>query len=610
MPYASSVRRCFAICLGVLATASIGAAHAPAASAAGFETTTAYDVDITIDPNGDIHVVESIEYDFGSAEHHGIYRDIPTRVWYDDTYDRTYPLRVDSVTGSPGTPVQYAVEDAGNGQTRIKVGDPDQLVTGVHSYRIAYTVQGALDAFADHDELYWNAIGTEWTTGIDRATVEVHAPGEILGVACFQGDRGSSEPCDRSSTQGQTARFAQAGLFPYEGLTVVVGIAKGAVTVQPPILQERWNPARAFAVTPTTGGIGGVVAVLGIAGFGFLAWTRGRDRRYVGSQVDQVMGNPTGESQPVPLGEADAEAPVEYAPPEQIRPGQLGTLIDERANTLDVSATIVDLAVRGFLVIHEIPKEGLFGKPDWRLVRLQADDAALLPYERSLLSALFRDGDDTTLSALRTTFAERLSKVEDALYVDAQRQGWFAARPDKVRSRWRLLGLGLTVLGGAMTVLLAATTHLGLIGLGALVVGLVFLFGAGRMPARTAKGTAMLRRVRGFRQVIATADRYMARWAEQENVFPAMLPYAIVFGLTDKWATTFAALATDPSTTPAMAWYVPINTFSVGGFAEAIDGFTVATSGTMTSTPAGSGASGFSGGFSGGGGGGGGGGSW
>jgi uncharacterized membrane protein YgcG len=604
------VRRWLAIGPAILGLSLGWALLAAPASAGTFETTTAYDVDITIAPQGDIQVVESIDYDFGDSEHHGIYRDIPTRVWYDDTYDRTYPLRVDDVSGSPGTPVQYELEDAGDGMTRIRIGDPDQVITGPHSYRITYTVQGALDAFADHDELYWNAIGTAWTTGIDLATVEVHAPGEIAGVACFQGERGSSVACDRTSKRGTIARFAQSQLFPYEGMTVVVGIEKGAVTVQPPILEERWDPARAFAVTPTTGGVAGAMAVIGIAGFGFLAWTRGRDRRYVGSQVDQVMGNPTGESQPVPVGEGDAEAPVEFAPPEGIRPGQLGTLIDERANTLDVSATIVDLAVRGFLVIHEIPKEGIFGKPDWRLVRLEADEADLRPYERSLLSGLFRDGDDTTLSTLRTTFAERLAKVEEALYVDAQQQGWFAVRPDKVRTRWRLLGVGLTLLGLALTVLLAATTHLGLIGLGALAVGLVFLFGAGRMPARTAKGTAMLRRIRGFRQVIATADRYMARWAEQENVFPAMLPYAIVFGLTDKWAKAFASLATDPAATSAMAWYVPINASSIGGFADAIDGFTVATSGTMTSTPAGSGSSGFSGGFSGGGGGGGGGGSW
>jgi uncharacterized protein (TIGR04222 family) len=330
--------------------------------------------------------------------------------------------------------------------------------------------------------------------------------------------------------------------------------------------------------------------------------------------VDQIMGNPHGESEAVPVGDLDAEGPVEFAPPEGIRPGQVGTLIDERANTLDVSATIVDLAVRGYLQIHEIPKEGFFGKPDWRLVRTDADDGTLLPYERMLLDGLFRDGPETTLSALRTTFAQRLSKVEDSLYADARDQGWFAIRPDRVRLRWRLLGFGLTLLGVVITVVLAATTHLGLIGLAAVLVGLVFWFGAGRMPARTAKGTAMLRRVRGYRRVIDTADRYLARWAEQENEFPKMLPYAIVFGLTDKWAHAFQALAAQaPSGTisPIVPWYVSSGAFSADGFAHAIDGFTVATSGTMSATPAGSGSSGFGGGgFSGGGGGGGGGGSW
>jgi uncharacterized protein (TIGR04222 family) len=354
-----------------------------------------------------------------------------------------------------------------------------------------------------------------------------------------------------------------------------------------------------------------VIALAGLCGFGYLVWTRGRDRRYRGSQVDQIMGNPHGDAERVPVGDADAEGPVEFAPPDGIRPGQIGTLLDERANTIDVSATIVDLAVHGFLQIEEIAKQGLFGKPDWRLTRSDADDASLLPYERSLLEGLFRDGTATTLSALRTTFAERLSKVEDSLYADARDQGWFAIRPDKVRLRWRLIGFGLTVLGIAVTVGLAATTHLGLLGAAALVVGLVFWFGAGRMPARTAKGTAMLRRVRGYRRVIDTADRYLARWAEQENEFPKMLPYAIVFGLTDKWAETFRALSAQSPTLPIVPWYVSANAFSVDGFAHAIDGFTVATSGTMTSTPAGSGSSGFGvGGFSGGGGGGGGGGSW
>jgi uncharacterized protein (TIGR04222 family) len=590
---------------------AVAAGHPAAASS--FETIRNYDVDLTVQPNGDLSVVETIVYDFGSEQRHGIYREIPTRLHYNDTYDRVFPLRVDSVSGSAGTPVDYTTEDAGDGKTGIKIGDPDQLITGVHEYQIAYTVQGALNAFANRDELYWNAIGDEWSVTIQRASVRVSTPGPITGVACFQGQQLSSDACQVSAYQGSSARFGEPQIYPGEGLTVVVGITKGAVTVQPPILQERWSPTRAFSLTTVTGSAAGGIALVGICGFGYLVWTRGRDRRYQGSQVDQIMGNPHGESERVPVGDADAEGPVEFAPPDGIRPGQIGTLLDERANTIDVSATIVDLAVRGFLRIEEIPKEGLFGKPDWRLTRSDADDASLLPYERMLLEGLFRDGADTTLSALRTTFAERLSKVEDSLYADARDQGWFAIRPDKVRLRWRLLGFGLTVLGIAITAGLAATTHLGLLGVAALVVGLVFWFGAGRMPARTAKGTAMLRRVRGYRRVIDTADRYLARWAEQENEFPKMLPYAIVFGLTDKWAETFQALSAQAqSSMPAVVpWYVSANAFNAAGFAHAIDGFTVATSGTMTSTPAGSGSSGFGGGgFSGGGGGGGGGGSW
>jgi hypothetical protein len=569
-----------------------------------------YEVVIRIDPGGDIQVTETIVYDFGNEQRHGIHRDIPTRLFFDGSHDRTFPLRVDDVSGSTGTPVGFAIEDAGGGKTRIRIGDPDRTITGSHTYTIAYTVQGALNAFDQHDELYWNAIGDEWSTTIEHATVRVESPGAIVGVACFAGSEGSRLACDTADARGDVARFTHGRLHPYEGLTVVVGIEKGAVAVQPPILVERWSPQRAFELTRVSGGLAGFLLLIGIAGFGYLVWTRGRDRRFVGSPIDQVMGNPDGSADRVPIGEGDAEAPVEFAPPDSIRPGQVGTLIDERANPLDVSATIVDLAVRGFLTIQEIPKEGFFGKPDWRLVRLEAANDALLPYERLLLDGLFRDGPDVTLSSLRSTFAERLATVEENLYVDAARQGWFVGRPDKIRLRWRLLGVGLTALGGALTVALAGITHLGLVGVAALAVGLVFLVGARYMPARTAAGTAMLRRVRGFRRVIDTADRHLARWAEQENVFPTILPYAIVFGLTDRWAKAFAGLAADPTTSSAMGWYVPVHGSSLDRFADAIDGFTVATSGTMTATPAGSGSSGFGGGFSGGGGGGGGGGSW
>ena len=389
------------------------------ASAQGSERIRSYDVKIEIEADDSIVITETIEYDFGgSADRHGIFRDVPTRLRYDDRYDRVYPLHVDSVAATGGASADFVVSTEPGGITRIKVGDPDVTITGVHTYRLLYTVQAAMNGFSDHDELYWNAIGGDWDVPIEHATVVVSGPRGFLAAACYAGPVGSYTACDKKGIDGSTTRFAQKGLFPFEAFTVVVSLPKGAVAEPHPLLVEPWSIDRAFSRTPATLGVSGGLLVLLIAGCAWLFWTRGRDRRYVGSPVDQTMGNPTGDSQAVPLFERGV-APVEFAPPEDLRPGQVGTIVDEQANTLDVTATIVDLAVRGYLTIEEIPKEGWFGKPDWTLHRTDKADGDLLAYERTLLTGLFKDGNDPALSSLKRTFSERLTKVEDELYADA-----------------------------------------------------------------------------------------------------------------------------------------------------------------------------------------------
>jgi uncharacterized membrane protein YgcG len=392
-------------------------------------------------------------------------------------------------------------------------------------------------------------------------------------------------------------------------MSIVAALPPGTVTNALPILEQRWSLQRAFSVTPLTlvASLALLVAVL--AGFSRFAWRRGRDVRFSGSQVDQVMGGPpAGPTQAVPLFE-DGNAPVEFAPPDGLRPGQVGTLIDEEANTLDVSATIVDLAVRKFLVIEELEEKWFLGKPDWRLTRLPAETDGLLPYERSLLEGLFEDGDEVELLDLRKKFAPRLHRVKDALYDEVVRRKWFLRPPDKVRQTWVGIGIAALVAGIGITVLLAWKTNLALLGIPIVIGGLLLLVGAKRMPARTATGTALTRRIAGFRRVVETADEHLAKWAEQENVFTKFLPYAVVFGVTDKWAKTFESLGAEQA--GDMSWYVSTRPFAYVAFADSIDSFAVSTSGVISATPSGSGGSGFSGGgFSGGGGGGGGGGSW
>ena len=141
------------------------------------------------------------------------------------------------------------------------------------------------------------------------------------------------------------------------------------------------------------------------------------------------------------------------------------------------------------------------------------------------------------------------------------------------------------------------------------MAGIVLLFSAKRMPRRTPAGTGMVRRVFGFRTYIETAEAQEMRFQEKENIFSKYLPYAIVFGCTEKWARAFEQLGQQPDTG---SWYVGTHPFTAVAFASSIDHFSMAAVGTISSTPAGSGSSGFGGGgFSGGGGGGGGGGgSW
>ena len=590
-----------------MVAAAVLAVLAAPAMAQSAEVIHSYWVDIRILDSGDLAITEQIDYDFGAESRHGILRTIPTRFPYDDEFDRVYPIEDVSVESATAPSDVEMSEDGGI--TTIRVGDPDVEISGRHTYTLSYRVEGALNGFPDHDELFWNAIGDEWQAPIERVRVTVTAPAAIQRVTCFQGYEGSTEPCGRAEEDGTGAVFAPGRtLFPFEGMTVVVAIPKGAVPEPEPRLEERWAVERAFSVNAGTLAAAAIVAGLFGAVLGRLWWREGRDRRFVGSQIDQVMGSSTGESEPVPIGEGDFEAPVEFAPPENVRPGQIGTLIDERANVIDVTATIIDLAGRGYLLIREIPKEGLFGKLDWTLIRLEKEESDLLVYERRLLDGLFRDGDEVTVSALKTTFAERLHGVEESLYADAMRQKWFRARPDTVRTRWAGRGVFLLVGGAALTFVLARWTHWGLVGLPVIVAGFALALMARQMPARTAKGTAMLRRIRGFRRVIATAEQHMARWAEEENVFTRYLPYAIVFGLTSKWAKAFEDLGIQPDTS---SWYVGPRMFTAAAFADSIDGFATTTGGTLASTPASSGSSGFGGGgFSGGGGGGGGGGSW
>jgi uncharacterized membrane protein len=590
-----------------LAVAVVLAPPGAGAQAEASERIERYSVEMAVQEDGTLAVTETIDYQFGAEPHHGIYRDIPVRERYDDERDRRYPIDGVAVSSPTGAPAQTRVSDEG-GTLRIRIGSPDETVTGAHTYVISYRVHGALNAFDDRDELYWDAVGTYWDVPVRSAHVVVTAPAAVTRVACFSGWEGTDEPCPDARLSDGQASFSAVDLGSNEGLTVVAALPKGAVAEPEPILEDRDPGGDAFDAN----WIAGLGAALSTGVAGTAIWQvlrRGRDERWTGSAVDAAFGNPTGEVERVGLLERP-DGPVEFVPPDGIRPGEVGTLLDERANPIDVSASIVDLAVRGYLRIEELERTGVLSRrPDYRLVRLREPGSELRDYERVLLEGLFRDGAEVELSDLKYEFASRLKEVQSALYDDVVARGWFRKRPDHDRTKAALTGVLVAAAGVGLTFLLAARTRYALAGLPLVLGGIVLLALAGRAPARAAAGRAMYGRVLGFRQLFEAGELDRARFAEQQHLFTDYLPYALVFGLVGRWAQAFEGLALEQAAT---GWYVAPHAFTALVLADSLDDVATTSAGTLsvTQSTSSSGGSGFSGGFSGGGGGGGGGGSW
>jgi hypothetical protein len=582
---------------------------APIPTLGGFEQIRSYLVDIAVRPDASMDVVETIEYEFPREPRRGIFRDFRLSQPCNEEWNRVYPLRrvsASSPTGAPTPWVREGIEGVGGG-ARLRIGDPDRTVSGVHTYVIRYRVDGVVSSFPDHEELYWNAIGPGWTVPVFNAVVRVKGPADPFRVACFSGPVGSTAPCDAANVSDGVAGF-QETVLPTGAFTVAVAFPTGTFVEAPQYFEKRWSLARAFSLTPVTVGGSAALGAGVLAGVTALGFVVGRDRRLAGAPTDIAFAPAGSSGVPVPLFE-DGSSPVEFAPPDGIRPAQLAVVRNEAVGNDDISATIVDLAVRGVVRIEE--SGGTKRRPDYRLVLLDRPTDGLLEYERSLITSLFPGMTrEVQLGDLKDSFAGKLATVRGKVYDDAVGRDWFHQRPDKVKARWRGLGVLVFLVGAGLLAAAIAWSELALLPVPILVGGILIVVSAGRFPRRTPAGTGLRRRISGFELFMTDSEAPRARWAEQRGIFSEYLGYAIVLGITGRWAKTFEPLGAE-AIAATTGWYVGREPFSFERFTSATDRFTSAAASTLASTPqSSSGSSGFSGGSSGGGGGGGGGGSW
>jgi Predicted membrane protein (DUF2207) len=245
-------------------------------------------------------------------------------------------------------------------------------------------------------------------------------------------------------------------------------------------------------------------------------------------------------------------------PPHDITPAESGMLLRGHVGSLEVAATLVDLSAKKYLsVVDATPERD--GPPNvhdlaFRLLRPEAEWQKLARHEKTLLRQAFRENEWATLGELRRLLPEIVPAVEEEVKSSLWEKGMTRTDPSGgVMSRWK----GFAYLASLMGMLYGVI--LGQLGLGlhlAEYPGLAFLMIAITMgivvwalqdPVNsTNKGVQTQTYLEGLRLFIATVDADRLQRLDRYQ-FDAVLPYAILFGIEQKWAGAFRQLTVQPS---------------------------------------------------------------
>ncbi|MDI9369339.1 MAG: DUF2207 domain-containing protein [Synergistaceae bacterium] len=649
------MKRAFSLPIIVIFALSLCLSASPLAAE---ERITNFEVFAEIGEDASLVVTERISIVAEGKEiKRGIIRSIPTDFTDGEGTRRRAPLELVSAL-LDGNPVEVQVSRAGE-RIEFRLGDPEKLLPpGEHVFEISYRTSGQLGFFTEHDELYWNVTGDDWSFVIEQASFRARLPGREYGegfssVEFYTGEAGEKGR-DARALPDMTVESSKP-FVPGTGFTVVFTWPKGIVS--PPA-----EPAPPVELL----GRGTVMAIhlgmpiLLLAVMFILWWKWGRDP----------------ESRPaIPL----------FTPPEGVEAGFARyvrtMMIDDRS----FAAMILGIAVKGALTIQEtgfipgeIPKaqtlpagaesalkllSKLAGKSfRLRLDRDRMNDAGLTDEERRITEDLF--GATRTEVHLSSADAPVLMDAFNRMVKSFKQRGkpllstnlgkWLIGaalfeiyalsmflltitsgfvRADFVipflAASFLLVPLSIPVPSGkgrfSTKILLrfifpglfilftfflwygglfegGFEDAIGLLG-SLLSVGVLLVFKQ-LLKVRTEEGTRLNESIEGLRMFITAAEKHRLESLppdETPKLFEKLLPYAFSLDVAETWANRFqnvlASAGYDPS------WYSgDLNAFtSAAGVAAFASGFSSAvSSGTRQSGSDGGGSSGGGGGGGGG----------
>lgn len=540
---------------------AVGLLNADVARAEQTVTWQRYDVTIDLRDDGSFHITERQQILFEGGSFSGGFAILPLdrmdRISNISIYEEGSARRVryrevawDDFTEAPRT---YTYREAG-GELEINWGFPE-TEDDSRTFTLEYDVEGALRVYetatGTRQQIWWTAVSRDVTeiATVEEATVTINLPVAVDPATAMLGEDGDEAAVDHSN-DGQVWSWSRFNMRPGDEFIVRLEVPK-IVEARVPAWQAPGDAQRlAGEERSDRQALYDVIAIglglLGLAGGGALLYglwySRGRDP-HVGLVAEFLP-----------------------APPDDLPPGAAGALIDEVAHERDMVATLVDLGRRGVLKIDE---EAQGSGRDFSITRI-AGEASLLPFEQSLIEALFsRNGstDEVRLSAAKAGFARSAEAIKEKMYAELVKRGYFAESPEATRRRWkrtsRWLGIGAVAAGfllvqGPVDFSGSFLFPIGVAGFLAMVLSRL----SNALPEKTLKGAEATAKWNAFRRYLTDIEKY-DKVAESKEIFDKYLPYAVAFGLEQGWVRKFAAAGAAPP-----AWYGPVATAPVGDWTE------------------------------------------
>lgn len=485
-----------------------------------------------VSPDASMTVTETIDYDFTGTVRHGIYRDIPAYDVLVSGEQRHYGVAVASVL-MDGQPVPFETGAEGS-YLRVRIGDPDTFVTGVHEYFVEYRVTGALRALTSNEaaaiggqagdvELYWNFVGGGWEVPVAKADARLTGPAEVLAVGCFAGSYGSDKSC-ATAVSGANVDYGPVRLP--VGASLTGAAAWPAAAFSAPVVQDiRPGPGAAAGRGAMIGGATGVLVMVAMIGSAIAM--RRRER-----------------------GADMSVAPPMYGPPCGLAPAEMVAARDGiGSSSVSLMATILDLAARGWLRIADMGDERV------GLSRLEAGSGELRAWEARLMEAAFGNRSTVTLGDYDPGLTVTWTGIGIRLVDEAEAAGFrnpAGGRPDR---RWVWVGVAGAIVAAASAVWLVVGGAAFVPAVGAVLGGCVVVgaIAATVITPRTETATSarFQAELAGLVKVLGTdpaAGRQV--YAQGTGLAPAaimttMLPYAVALGLESAWVSAFPDLTGD-----------------------------------------------------------------